>query len=108
MHKSYGLSNRQLSVPNTNETLYKIASVTKIFTSVLIMQLYEQGRIDLDGTIGKYYPDYSGKGTGKITIRHLLNHTSGLPYVGPKSKEEAIGKGMEEIQMPHSIDEIIK
>jgi len=45
MHKSYGLSNRQLSVGNTNETRYKITSVTKIFTSILILQLYEQGRI---------------------------------------------------------------
>ena len=107
MHKSYGLSNRQLSVPNTNETKYKIASITKIFTSALIMQLYEKGQIDLNATVATYHPEYKGKGTGKITIRHLLNHTSGLPFVGPKSKEEALEKGMEELQMPHTIEEII-
>ena len=106
-HNSFGFANRQFSVPNTNDTKYKIASVTKLFTSVLIMQLYEQGRIDLNATVKTYLPDYSGNGAEKISIRNLLNHTSGLPYVGPKSKEEALEKGMEEFQLPHSVDESI-
>ena len=104
---SFGFANRQFSIPNTNETKYKIASITKLFTSVLIMQLYEQGKLDLKSSIKTYLPGYLGNGADKITIRHLLNHTSGLPYMGPKSKEEALDKGMEELQMPHSIDEII-
>jgi len=107
-HTSYGSAERQFNIPNTNETRYKIASVTKIFTSVLILQLYEQGKIDLDSSVKTYISDYQGEGADVITIRHLLNHTSGLPYIGPKSKEEAIEKGMEEFQMPHSIDEAIK
>jgi len=106
-HHSFGFANRQFSIPNTNETKYKIASITKLFTSVLIMQLFEQGKVNLNRSIKTYLPDYSGNGGDKITIRHLLNHTSGLPYVGPKSKEEALRNGMEELQMPHSIDEII-
>lgn len=105
---SFGLANRQFSIPNTNETKYKIASITKIFTSVLIMQLYEQGKIDLNSPVKTYIPDYSGKGADKITIHHLLNHTSGLPYIGPKSKEDALDNGMEEFQMPHTIDDAIK
>jgi D-alanyl-D-alanine carboxypeptidase len=106
-HNSFGFANRQFSIRNTNETKYKIASITKLFTSVLVMQLYEQGKVDLDSPVKKYLPGYSGNGADKITIRHLLNHTSGLPYVGPKSKEDAMENGMEELQMPHSIDEII-
>ena len=106
-HKSYGFANRQFSIANGNETKYKIASITKLFTSVLIMQLYEQGKVDLNSSIKTYLPDYSGNGANKIIIRHLLNHTSGLPYVGPKSKEDAIEYGMEDLQMPHSIDDII-
>jgi CubicO group peptidase (beta-lactamase class C family) len=106
-HKSFGFSNRQFSTPNTNETKYKIASITKLFTSVLIMQLYEQGKIDLDSSVKTYLPGYASNGASKITIRNLLNHTSGLPYVGPKSKEDALKIGMEEFQMPHSIDELI-
>lgn len=107
-YNSFGLTNRQFGIPNTNESIYKIASVTKIFTSVLIMQLYEQGKIDLNGTVKTYIPDYPGNGADKITIHHLLNHTSGLPYIGPKSKEEALEKGMEEFQMPHTIDDAIR
>lgn len=105
---SFGLANRQFSIPNTNETKYKIASVTKIFTSVLILQLYEQGKIDLSNPVKTYLPDYLGKGADIITIHHLLNHTSGLPYIGPKSKEDALDNGMEEFQMPHTIDDAIK
>jgi CubicO group peptidase (beta-lactamase class C family) len=72
------------------------------------MQLYEQGKIDLNSPVKTYIPDYPGKGADKITIRQLLNHTSGLPYIGPKSKEEAVEKGMEEFQIPHTIDDAIR
>jgi CubicO group peptidase (beta-lactamase class C family) len=105
-NNSFGFANKQFRVPNTNDTKYKIASVTKLFTSVLIMQLYEQGKIDLNASVKTYLPGYSG--SEKISIRNLLNHTSGLPYVGPKSKEEALEKGMEEFQLPHTADESIE
>jgi CubicO group peptidase (beta-lactamase class C family) len=105
---SFGLANRAFNVPNSIDTRYKIASVTKIFTSVLILQLYEQGKISLTTPVKTYIPGYTGKGGDKITIHHLLNHTSGLPYVGPKSKEDALDNGMEEFQMPHSIDDAIR
>jgi CubicO group peptidase (beta-lactamase class C family) len=104
-HSSFGFANRQFSIANTNDTRYKIASVTKLFTSVMIMQLYEQGKIDLNGSVKTYFPSYSG--SDKISVQNLLNHTSGLPYVGPKSKEEALEKGMVEFQLPHSVDESI-
>jgi CubicO group peptidase (beta-lactamase class C family) len=106
-HKSFGLSDKQFNIPNTNYTKYKIASITKIFTSVLIMQLHEQGKIDLNSPLKAYLPDYKGEGGDRIKISNLLNHTSGLPYVGPTSKEDALNNGMEELQMPHSVDDII-
>src|SRR5215217_7290776 len=49
-HKSFGFSNFQHNVLNSNETRYKIASITKLFTSVLILRLFEEGKIDLDAT----------------------------------------------------------
>ncbi|MEO7292164.1 MAG: serine hydrolase domain-containing protein, partial [Ginsengibacter sp.] len=76
--KSFGLANRSFNVPNKIETKYKIASVTKLFTAVLIMQLYEQGKIDLNKTIKNYLPNYKGEVAGKVTIHQLLNHTSGM------------------------------
>jgi CubicO group peptidase (beta-lactamase class C family) len=107
IHSSYGLANRPFRIQNTIETKYKIASVTKLFTSVLIMQLVEQGKIGLNNPIGNYLPEYRGQGSDKITITHLLNHTSGLPYAGPSSKEDALQHGMDMYQMPHSVDELI-
>ncbi|MFM9838353.1 MAG: serine hydrolase domain-containing protein, partial [Cyclobacteriaceae bacterium] len=58
--KSFGLANFQFKVPNRNETKYKIASITKLFTSVLLMQLYEEKKIDVNKTIKNYLPDYKG------------------------------------------------
>jgi D-alanyl-D-alanine carboxypeptidase len=49
--RSFGLANRPFKVPNTNQTKYWIASITKAFTSVLILQLHEQGKLDLNKTI---------------------------------------------------------
>src|SRR5690349_11246783 len=93
--KSFGLANFQFKVPDTNQTKYKIASITKSFTSALILQLYEQGRIDLDKTIGTYLPDYQGEAKDKVTIRQLLNHTSGLEnFDQVKSAEDAIKNGL--------------
>src|SRR3569832_521039 len=50
--KSFGLANIPFKVPSTRQTKYKIASITKAFTTILILQLQEQGRIDLSKTIG--------------------------------------------------------
>src|ERR1700759_4386709 len=57
---SFGLANFQFKVPNTAQTKYKIASITKAFTSVLILQLVEAGKLDLHKTIKQYLPRYAG------------------------------------------------
>lgn len=75
--EAYGLANLELNVPNTAETVFEIASNTKQFTAVAIMQLVEQGKISLQDSIGTYIPDYPTGGY-VITIEHLLTHTSGI------------------------------
>ncbi|MDC0721215.1 serine hydrolase domain-containing protein [Nannocystis bainbridge] len=50
--RSYGLANRQFAVPHGDDTKYKIASITKLFTAALILQLRDQGKLDLEATIG--------------------------------------------------------
>ena len=55
--RSFGLANRAFEIPNTPDTRYWIASITKLFTSTLILQLQEQGRIDLDATIRPVCPN---------------------------------------------------
>ncbi|HKG08357.1 MAG TPA: serine hydrolase domain-containing protein [Pedobacter sp.] len=71
--KSFGLADFSLSVQNKPETRYKIASITKAFTSVLVLQLVEQGKIDLEKPIITYLPEYKGNGGSKVTVRQLLN-----------------------------------
>ena len=74
--KSFGMADREWSVPNTNQTKYRIGSVTKQFTAASILQLQEKGKLQLDDKLSKYFPDYP-KGDS-VTIHMLLNHTSGI------------------------------
>jgi CubicO group peptidase (beta-lactamase class C family) len=107
--KSFGFSNLKFSVPNTNQTNYKIASITKLFTAVLILQLLEQGRIDLNSTIHTYLPDYTGAGSDKVTVVQLLTHTSGIENSDKvKTAKDAIEGGLPVYQAPYSSDELIR
>ena len=87
--KAFGLADREWNVPNTNDTKYRIGSITKQFTAACILQLAEQGKLSTEDKLSKYFPDYP-KGDS-ITIHMLLSHTSGiknytsLPEFWPKS-----------------------
>lgn len=77
--KGLGLANMEWSIPNQPDTKFRIGSITKQFTAALILQLVEEGKLKLDGKITDYLTD-SRKDTGdRVTIHHLLNHTSGIP-----------------------------
>ena len=82
-NKGFGFANMAWNIPNNSNTKFRIGSITKQFTSMVIMQLVDEGKIDLDGILSDYLPEYR-KDTGeKITIHHLLTHTSGIPsYMG--------------------------
>ena len=81
--KGFGDANMEWGVANTPATKFRIGSVTKQFTATLILQLMEEGKISLDGTITDYLPDYPPAQGDKVTIHHLLTHTSGIPsYTG--------------------------
>ena len=75
--KSYGIADVEHDVPATPETVYRIGSVSKQFTAATIMRLVEQHRISLDDDVTRYVPQLRTHGA-HITIRQLLNHTSGL------------------------------
>ena len=107
-HESFGLADRAFGVPVTNSTRFKAASITKLFTSVLILQLAEQGKLDLRAPIRTYLPDYKGAAAGRATIHNLLNHTSGIEnFDQVKSYEEAVQNGIESYQLPHSTDDLL-
>lgn len=71
-------------IKTTNETLYDLASVTKVAaTTQAIMMLYDQGKLDLEDPVSKYLPGFSVNNKEHITIKDLLTHTSGLPQWEP-------------------------
>lgn len=108
LERSYGLANIPFRIANTPRTRFKIASVTKLFTSVLILQLVEQHRLALDQPIKAYLPDYRGEAGSKVTIQQLLNHTSGLPsFDAVTDQVTALRDGMAVYQLPHSSDQLL-
>ena len=81
--RGFGVADRERNVPATPDTLYRIASITKTFTATAIMQLRDEGRLQLDDPVSKHLSWFRVRpreaGGHPITIRHLLTHVSGLP-----------------------------
>lgn len=76
--KGYGMANFEDDIPNTAQTKFRLASVTKSFTALAVMKLREKGKLNLQDSICKYLSDCPD--TWKpINVRQLLNHTSGIP-----------------------------
>ncbi len=73
-----GYANLEDSIPNTCDSKFRIASFTKPFTSMLILQLVEEGLINLDGKLIEYLPEFTVAGGDKITIHQLLTHRAGI------------------------------
>lgn len=107
-NKSFGFANFPFKIRNTCDTRYKVASITKAFTSVLILQLYEQGKIDLNKTITAYLPDYKGAAGNIVTVKELLNMTSGMKNMDDGlTLEKALKDGMPQYQTPNTSDEML-
>lgn len=99
LSKGYGLANTTSSVTNLPTTKFKLASVSKQFTAMAIMILQEKGKLNTDDKLTKYIPDYPNG--DKITIHHLLTHTSGIPNVTALPIFDSIK------DKPHTLEQII-
>lgn len=66
-------------IPARTDTIYDLASVSKLFTATYVMQLVEGGIVELDRSVSRYVPAFAEQGKAGVTVRQLLNHTSGLP-----------------------------
>ena len=77
--KGFGLANREWNIPNKSDTRFRLGSITKQFTSMLILQLVEQEKIDLQGKLSDYLSYYRKDTGSQVTIHHLLTHSSGIP-----------------------------
>jgi len=88
--KAFGMANLELNAPMQVDNVFWVASITKQFTAVAILQLMEQGKLNLEDEITKFIPDYPAQGN-KITIEHLLTHTSGIHnFSGMKDPEKKL------------------
>jgi D-alanyl-D-alanine carboxypeptidase len=101
LREAYGKANHELEVPNTVDTKFRIGSITKQFTAMAVMILAEQGKLAVDDPISKHLEN-SPAAWEKITVRQLLNHTSGIPsYTSfPQMMTRTV-------RLPATLDEVI-
>ncbi|RPD41559.1 serine hydrolase domain-containing protein [Chitinophaga barathri] len=102
-NKAYGYSNIEKKTPARTDDFFRIASQTKLVTTIAVLMLYEEGKLFLDDPVAKFLPEFRDmqvldsvdKTTGQpvlhkakkmVTIRHLLSHTAGIPYQHPTHK----------------------
>jgi CubicO group peptidase (beta-lactamase class C family) len=99
--KGYGMANIELGVPNTPEMKFQIGSITKQFTATAVLQLAEKGLLSVDDPITKHLPDYPKETGDRVTVHHLLSHTSGIPsYTGMPGV-------MDNKALPTSVDDLM-
>lgn len=84
IQKNFGYADFDWQIPNSNNTKFRIASISKQFTSMLVLQLVEEGKIGLQDKISRYIPEYPKPQADKITIHQLLSHTSGMGHYYPE------------------------
>lgn len=106
-HKSFGVAERAFNTLIKNDTKYQVCSLTKTFTAVLILQLVEQGKIDLNKKIVDYLPDYKGEAGTKVAIHLLLNHTSGMKNTDTAKDENFLKYGIGFYHKPYPLKEIV-
>ena len=100
LSKGYGMASYELNVPNTPQTKFHIASVSKTFTAAAIMMLQERGLLNVNDPLTRFIPDYPNG--DKILIRHLLTNTSGIPNINNFPEYDAWSK------FPHTPEDLIE
>lgn len=102
--KGYGIADIDTKKPIDGNTFFNIASVSKQFTAVAILQLAEEGKLSLEDPVSKYFPEFKADFWKDIQIKHLLSHSSGVPDArGGIPREEKI-KGDEKLAMSYLPD----
>ena len=76
-----GVVNRDTGVETTTDSVFQIGSVTKVWTAALVMQLVDEGLVDLDAPVRRYLPEFGvvdAAASASVTVRQLLSHTGGF------------------------------
>jgi CubicO group peptidase (beta-lactamase class C family) len=100
LSKGYGMANYELNVPNTPQSKFHIASVSKTFTAAAVLLLEERGMLKVSDSLTKFIPDYPNG--DKITVHHLLTNTSGVPNINDFPEYDEWSK------FPHTPEDLIK
>ena len=101
LRKAYGMADTAKGVNMTPDMALRLGSITKQFTAVGILMLADEGKLSVDDEITKYLPDYPTQGK-KITIEHLLTHTSGI--VSYTSKPGYVANMAQDLSLTRMID----
>jgi len=85
--KGMGMANLEEGIPATPSTIYRVASITKLFTATMLLQLRDAGRLSLDDPVEKFLPAFqmptSFADSGPVTLRQVMTHMAGLPRECP-------------------------
>jgi CubicO group peptidase (beta-lactamase class C family) len=101
--KGFGMANHEWGIPNRPDTKFRLGSITKQFTAMLVLQLVAENKIDLEGKLSDYLPYYRKDTGAKVTVHHLLTHTSGIPsYTGLPDFMEEISRD------PYEVDDFVR
>lgn len=87
-NRSFGIADMESGEAITDRTLFNVSSASKLFTSVALLKLCEDGKISLDDTLNKFFPEFHGVFFKEITIKHILTHSSGLPDLRPRNTSD--------------------
>lgn len=93
--KSFGPADRSRQIPNSSESRFSIASVSKPFTAVAVLKLVERGKLRLEDRLDYIFPELKGAAVAGITVSQLLSHTSGI--------EEVVGKHLDRPLIPDDL-----
>ena len=83
--RCFGVADMETKAPVTLSTNFCIASVSKQFSAVALLQLAEQGLLSLDDALSKFFPEFEAPFFKDITLHHIMSHTSGIPDARPRS-----------------------
>jgi len=86
--KGYGVTDLTSMTPIDANTFFNIASISKQFSAVALMMLSAEGKLSLDDTVAKWFPEFESPLMEQITLRHLLAHTSGIPDARNRADRE--------------------
>jgi len=88
--KGYGIADMEKMTPIDGNTFFNIASVSKQFSAIALLMLAQEGKLSLDDTVSEWFPEFESELLQKITLKHLLSHTSGIPDARDRSDKHFV------------------